>query len=128
MGKGNKSHAQDAWRTLCLLGLTVLLLLASGCEKKEPSVDQKFVNTYVEMLIAESMYAQNTPNAMVKRQAILKEAGYTRNTFLKKANSILDDRDMWVPFQRAVIARLDSLLEEIERSRVKAQSHKQRED
>jgi hypothetical protein len=83
-----------------------------GCEKKTPSVDQKFVSTYTELLIAEQMYGKDSPTARVKRKAILDSAGYSREQFLTKANSILDDRDMWVPFQKAVIDRLDSLIEQ----------------
>ncbi len=95
-----------------ILGLTVLLCLQSGCDKKAPSVDQKFVNTYTELLIVEQMYGKDSPTARVKRKAILDSAGYSREQFLTKANSILDDRDMWVPFQKAVIDRLDTLIEQ----------------
>ena len=128
MEQDSKNHVQVAWRALSLLVLATILFLAAGCEKKEPSVNQKFVNTYVELLVAESMYGQNNPTSMVKRQTILKDSGYTRSSFLKEANAILDDRDMWVPFEKAVIARLDSLAEEVERSREKAKSRKQREE
>ena len=98
-------------RLLWILGLAALICLQTGCEKKEPAVDQKFVNTYTELLIAEQMYGRESPDARIKRKAILTEAGYTREQFLKKANAILEDRDMWVPFQRAVVNRLDTLLE-----------------
>jgi len=115
-------------RALWALACAALLFLAAGCEKKAPSVDQKFVNAYVEMLVAENMYGKSSTTAMVKRQNILKEAGYTRETFLKKANSILDDRDMWVPFQRAVVARLDSLIEEGNKDKEKGPKRKRGED
>ncbi len=98
-------------RTFWILALAALACLQAGCEKKEPTVDQKFVNTYTELLIVEQMYGSDSPKARLHRKAILDSAGYNRERFLKKANAILDDRDMWVPFQKAVIARLDTLIE-----------------
>ena len=107
-----KSSKGVAWRTLLILGLATLLCLQSGCDKKAPSFDQKFVNTYTELLIVEQMYGKDSPTARIKRKIILDSAGYSRDQFLTKANSILDDRDMWVPFQKAVIDRLDTLIEQ----------------
>jgi hypothetical protein len=107
-----KSSKGVAWRPLMILGLAALLCLQMGCDKKAPSVDQKFVNTYTELLIVEQMYGKDSPSARIKRKAILDSAGYSRDQFLKKANAILDDRDMWVPFQKAVIDRLDTLIEQ----------------
>ena len=52
-----------------------------------------------------------------KRKAILDSAGYSRGQFLKKVDDILDDKDMWVPFQKAVIERLDSLIEQSNRNK-----------
>ena len=106
----NKGYA--AWRFLCILGLAAFTCLQAGCEKKVPSIDQKFVNAYTEMLIAEQIYGKDSPTAMLKRKLILDEAGYSREVFLKKANAILDNKDMWVPFQKAVIDRIDSLTEQ----------------
>ena len=107
-----KSLKSVAWRFLMILGLAALLCLQMGCDKKAPSVDQKFVNTYTELLIVEQMYGKDSPTARIKRKVILDSAGYSRDQFLKKANAILDDRDMWVPFQKAVIDRLDTLIEQ----------------
>ena len=44
------------------------------------------------------------------RQDILNAAGYTREQFLAKTDEILNDERQWVPFQKAVTARIDSLL------------------
>lgn len=44
------------------------------------------------------------------RQDALKAAGYTREQFLAKTDEILNDERQWVPFQKAVNARIDSLL------------------
>ena len=51
-----KNTKNVAWRFLMIFGLVALLCLQTGCEKKAPSVDQKFVNTYTELLIVEQMY------------------------------------------------------------------------
>jgi len=107
-----KNSKSVAWRTLLILAFVVCLCLQVGCDKKDPSVDPKFVNAYTELLIAEQMYGKDSPTARIKRKIILDSAGYSRDQFLKKANAILDDRDMWVPFQKAVIDRLDTLIEQ----------------
>ena len=115
--KNFKALGNAARRTLWILGLSVLICLQAGCEKKAPTVDQKLVNTYTEMLIAEQMYGKDNPTVRTKRKAILDSAGYSRGQFLKKVDDILDDKDMWVPFQRAVIERLDSLIEQSNRNK-----------
>jgi len=107
-----KSSKSVAWRTLLILAFVACLCLQVGCDKKDPSVDPKFVNAYTELLIAEQMYGKDSPAARLRRKAVLDSVGYSREDFLKKAKVILDDRDMWVPFQKAVIDRLDTLAEQ----------------
>ena len=99
-------------RILLTIALAVLICLQAGCDKKNPSVDQQFVNTYTELLIAEQMYGKDSPVARLKRKDILTNAGYSREQFLKMADEILDDKDMGVPVQKAVIERLDTLIEQ----------------
>ena len=125
---GRNNIGQHNKTLMWALACTAFLFLAAGCEKKDPSVDQKFVNTYVEMLIAENIYGKTSTATMVRRQEILKDAGYTREKFLRKSQAILDDKDMWVPFQRAVIARLDSLIEEGNKSKGDEPRRKRKED
>lgn len=107
-----KNAKNVAWRSLMILVFAMFICLQSGCDKKEPSVDQKFVNTYTELLIAEQMYGKDSPAARLRRKAVLDSVGYSRDEFLKMSKAILDDKDMWVPFQKAVINRLDTLAEQ----------------
>ena len=96
------------------LGLAAVLLFAGmivGCAQ-EVSVDEKFVNLFVEMRLAEITYGKDSPMGRLVRQDALKAAGYTREQFLAKADEILDDERLWMPFQKAVSARIDSLLAE----------------
>ena len=96
--------------SVALFPLALLLAaLFSGCSG-EVSVDQEFVNLYVELRIAEMTYGKTSPMTRLVRQDALKAAGYTRETFLAKADEILGDERQWVPFQKAVNARIDSLL------------------
>jgi hypothetical protein len=81
----------------------------SGCSG-EVSVDQKFVNLFVELRVAEMTYGKDSPMGRLVRQDALKAAGYTREQFLAKTDEILNDERQWVPFQKAVNARIDSLL------------------
>ena len=101
-----------AWRTLLILAFVACLCLQVGCDKKDPSVDQKFVNAYTELLIAEQMYGKDSPAARLRRKAVLDSVGYSREDVLKKARVVLDDRVMWVPFQKTDIDRLDTLAEQ----------------
>ena len=81
----------------------------SGCSG-EVSVDQKFVDLFVELRVAEISYGKDSPMGRLVRQDALKAAGYTREQFLAKTDEILNDERQWVPFQKAVNARIDSLL------------------
>lgn len=85
--------------------------LFSGCSN-EVTVDQKFVNLFVELRLAELNYGKDSPTARLARRDALKEAGYTREQFLAKTDEILENERLWVPFQKAVTARIDSLLEQ----------------
>jgi hypothetical protein len=87
----------------------LLAALFSGCSG-EVSVDQEFVNLYVELRVAEMTYGKTSPTTRLVRQDALKAAGYTRESFLAKADEILSDERQWIPFQKAVNARIDSLL------------------
>ena len=93
-----------------VVAVTLLLFFGiTGCSS-EVSVDQKFVNLFVELRVAEMTYGKDSPMGRLVRQDILKEAGYTREQFLAKTDEILNDERQWVPFQKAVNARIDSLL------------------
>ena len=81
----------------------------SGCSG-DVSVDQKFVDLFVELRVAEITYGKDSPMGRLVRQDALKAAGYTREQFLAKTEEILNDERQWVPFQKAVNARIDSLL------------------
>lgn len=83
--------------------------LFSACSG-EVTADQEFVNLYVELRLAEMTYGKDSPMARLVRQDALKAAGYTREEFFAKTDAILDDEKQWVPFQKAVTERIDSLL------------------
>jgi hypothetical protein len=90
--------------------LCVLFILLVGCAQ-EVTVDQKFVDLYVELRIIDVTYSKDSPMGRLVRQDALKAAGYTREQFFAKTEEILNDERQWVPFQKAVTARIDSLLE-----------------
>lgn len=83
--------------------------LFSACSG-EVTADQDFVNLYVELRLAEMTYGKDSPMARLVRQDALKAAGYTREEFFAKTDAILEDEKQWVPFQKAVTERIDSLL------------------
>ena len=68
----------------------LLAELFSGCSG-EVTVDQKFVNLFVELRIAEMTYGKDSPTVRIVRQDALKAAGYTREQFLAKTEEILND-------------------------------------
>jgi len=103
----NKTMGARAVLAVALLLLSAFGLV--GCAN-EVSVDQKFVDLFVELRVAEITYSKDSPIGRLVRQDILKAAGYTREQFLAKTDEILNDERQWVPFQKAVNARIDSLL------------------
>ena len=92
----------------CLISFALAVNFV-GCAN-EVSVDQKFVDLFVELRITEITYGKDSPMGRLVRQDALKAAGYTREQFLAKTEEILNDERQWVPFQKAVNARIDSLL------------------
>ena len=97
-------------RHLLVAALFLVVTFGMGGCNGEVSVDQEFVNLYVELRIAEMTYGKASPTTRLVRQDALKAAGYTRESFLAKADEILSDERQWIPFQKAVTARIDSLL------------------
>lgn len=93
-------------RWVALFFVVAAMAACSG----EVSVDQKFVDAYVEMRVAEITYGTTSPLARMNRQEILNRYGFTREKYLAKTEEVLADENLWVPFQKAVVARLDSLL------------------
>ena len=89
--------------------LYVLFVLFVGCAN-EVTVDQKFVDLFVELRVTEITYGKDSPMGRLVRHDALKAAGYTREQFLAKTEEILNDERQWLPFQKAVNARIDSLL------------------
>lgn len=103
----NKTMGARAVLAVALLLLSAFGLV--GCAN-EVSVDQKFVDLFVELRVSEITYGKDSPMGRLMRQDALKAAGYTREQFLAKTDEILNDERQWVPFQKAVNARIDSLL------------------
>ena len=82
----------------------------SGCSG-EVKVDNRFVETFVELRVLEFTYGGDSPTTRLARQDVLKRYGYTREEYLTKMEELLEDENLWVPFQKAVNVRLDSLLQ-----------------
>ena len=97
-------------RAVIAVALLLFSAFAMGGCSGEVTVDQKFVDLFVELRVAEITYGKDSPMGRLVRQDALKAAGYTREQFLAKTDEILNDERQWVPFQKAVTARLDSLL------------------
>lgn len=87
-----------------------LLLTLAACGDA-PSVDENLVETFVELRVAEQMYGSETPMARLARSKTLEKHGYTRETFLAMTDNILADPHYWMPFQKRVTDRIDSVLD-----------------
>lgn len=97
------------WAKFAAALLYMIPLLGCG-HQGEVAPDSKFVNLFVELRLTEMTYGKDSPMARLVRQDALKAAGYTREQFLAQTEELLQDERRWVPFQKAVNARIDSLL------------------
>lgn len=93
----------------------VLLTLAMGiffmsCEKKSPAVNENLVETFVDIRVMEQTLGTDSPETRVARRDILRKHGFTLESFKSSVDAVLADKDLWVPFQKAVVARIDTLL------------------
>lgn len=85
-------------------------LLVAGCSDNSPKVDENLVSTYVEVRMVEQTFGAESPAARLARKGVLERHGYTSESFAKACDKVLDDDAMWIPFQQAVVDRIDSLL------------------
>ena len=84
--------------------------LLAACSKEDIKPDMRLVEAFVEVRIIEQNYGAEAPAARLARQATLKKYGYTTETFTQACDAVLNDDAMWLPFERAVTERIDSLL------------------
>ena len=68
-------------RHLLVASLFLVVTFGMGGCNGEVSVDQEFVNLYVELRVAEMTYGKTSPTTRLVRQDALKAAGYTRESF-----------------------------------------------
>lgn len=97
--------------TAFLLFLLVAFLCLAGCKDENISIEESFIAAFVEIRVAEHTYGIESPSAGLARRDILKKYGYTRESFIQKTNEILANDDMWIPFQKQVTDRIDSILD-----------------
>jgi len=93
----------------CAFFLACAFLFA-GCADKEPRADERLVAAYVEIRVADQTFGAESPAARLAHKTILEKYGYDRLSFVEACDKVLADQKMWVPFQRAVTERVDSLL------------------
>lgn len=107
----NRNGSRMSCRTLAFAWMSGLLLTLAACGGDVPSVDENFVETFVELRVAEQMYGTESPMARLARSKTLEKYGYTRETFLAMTDNILGDPHYWMPFQKRVTDRIDSVLD-----------------
>jgi hypothetical protein len=92
-----------------LVALACALLLAA-CSKEDAKPDMRLVEAFVEVRMIEQAYGAESPTGRLARQSALRKYGYTTETFTQACDAVLNDDAMWLPFERAVTERIDSLL------------------
>ena len=93
-----------------LVSLCLMASLFAGCSDDAPSVDEKLVKAFVEVRMVEQAYGKDSPNVRLARKGVLEKYGYTRETFAAACDKVFEKPETWVPFQQAVVDRVDSLL------------------
>lgn len=104
-GQRRKCCSLVRWTAFCLC-----LCSLFGCKEKVPSIDANLVSTYVDICVMEDKLGSDAPDARLARVSIIKSHGYTLESYTKAVDAILEDDTRWVPFQQAVVNRIDSLL------------------
>ena len=98
------------WSATVFALLAAALVLVS-CTDAEPTVDERFVDAFVDMRVVEQIYGAESPMARVGRRSVLQKYGYTRESFLEMSQKIQDDAHYWMPFQKRVVNRVESILD-----------------
>lgn len=104
-GQRRKCCSLVRWTAFCFC-----LCSLFGCKEKVPSIDANLVSTYVDICVMEDKLGNDAPDARLARVSIIKSHGYTLESYTKAIDAILEDDTRWVPFQQAVVNRIDSLL------------------
>lgn len=94
--------------------LTLLLCIGticlSACKPQNVKIDEKFIDTYIDLRVAENVYGRNSSDARIARKKILKDAGYKREDFIKTIDWLFENDEQWLTFQKAVVDRIDTLM------------------
>lgn len=102
-------HKAVRWR-VALLPIAFCLIILAACDAKNASVDSKFVDLFIEIRAMEQTLGTETPEARLARVNIIESYGFTLSSYEKAVDDLLEDSERWVPFQQAVVARIDTLL------------------
>ncbi|MCQ2093158.1 MAG: hypothetical protein MJY85_10830 [Fibrobacter sp.] len=94
------------------VALSFVVAALLGCSG-EVSVDQNYVDAFVELRVIDITFGAQSPASRIARQEVLKKHGYTLESFLAKTDKVLEDENMWVPFQKAVTVRIDEKIAEL---------------
>ena len=94
----------------CRLAILALFAVLAACTDSAPKPDERLVSAFVEIRMVEQNYGANSPNTRLARKGILEKYGYTRESFAAACDKVLNDENLWLPFQTAVTDRIDSLL------------------
>ena len=110
-----KSQSKNArigvWKArLRFVFFGVLALMLCACFDSAPKADQRLVAAFVELRVAEQLYGGDSPMGRLVRRDVLKKYDYTRESFIKACDKVLDNEKLWMVFQVAVSDRIDSLL------------------
>lgn len=93
------------------LSFALCLFSLASCEKKEPTVDENLVEAFVDIRAMEQVLGVDAPEARIARKDIIEKHGFTLESFKVSIDKVLEDKDLWLPFQKAVVARIDTLLQ-----------------
>ena len=93
--------------------LAAVLFAMVACSNEDVHVEDRFVAAFVDIRAMEQLYGAQSPMTRMLRKEILQKYGYDGPGFLQRAEEIQKDEDLWVPFQRQVVDRVDSLLDPV---------------
>ena len=89
--------------------MLVLLVLFAGCEKKEILPEEKFIEVYVDILVAEDTTAQKSFSSDSLKTIVLSKHNTTEIVYQNTIDYYNESSDRWEKFFDEVITYVEKL-------------------
>lgn len=102
----------DPMRTLLSFSVLVFVIALISCDESRLVDEDVLAKSYVDLLIAEDHYENNTDSLAIRQNEIYEKYGIDKESYLYSFDKISKDPENWKSFNQLAQSYIDSLKSE----------------